>query len=57
VWQRGVDVPTRGADNRIVHGTGTSFAVPFETARLVTQELRSTTIASVAKSGLTQTLR
>ena len=57
VWQRGVDVPTRGADNRIVFGTGTSFAVPFETARLVTQELRSPTVASVAKSGLTQTLR
>jgi hypothetical protein len=57
VWQRGVDVPTRGADNRIVFGTGTSFAVPIETARLVTRELRTTTTASVAASGLTQTLR
>jgi hypothetical protein len=57
VWQRGVAVPTRAADNSVVFGTGTSFAAPIETARLVTRELRSTTIASVAKSGLTQTLR
>jgi hypothetical protein len=57
VWQRGVEVPTRAADGSVVYGTGTSFAVPIETARLVTGELRSTAIASVAKSGLTQTLR
>lgn len=34
-WQPGVAVPTVGADGRPVTGTGTSFAAPFETARLV----------------------
>ena len=57
VWQRGVAVPTRAADGSPVLGTGTSFAAPIETARLVTHELRRTTTASVAASGLTQTLR
>lgn len=57
VWQRGVAVPTRAADGRAVLGTGTSFAAPIETARLVTHELRGTTTASLAPGGLTQTLR
>jgi hypothetical protein len=34
-WQRGVKVPTVAADGHAVTGTGTSFAVPIETARLV----------------------
>jgi subtilisin family serine protease len=37
VWRRGVDVPTALADGRQVKGTGTSFAAPLETARLVAQ--------------------
>lgn len=34
-WQRGVRVPTAGADGKALMGTGTSFAVPIETARLL----------------------
>jgi subtilisin family serine protease len=37
VWQLGVAVPTAFADGREAAGTGTSFAAPFETARLVTR--------------------
>jgi len=35
VWQRGVDVPTTLANGTETTGTGTSFAVPAETARLL----------------------
>ena len=34
-WQRGVSVPTVGANGLPVFGTGTSIAAPLETARLV----------------------
>ncbi|WP_340313283.1 S8/S53 family peptidase [Rhizorhabdus argentea] len=34
-WQRGVDVPTNLASGQAVLGTGTSFAAPIETARLL----------------------
>lgn len=34
-WQRGVDVPTASAAGASVTGTGTSFAAPIETARLL----------------------
>lgn len=34
-WQLGVNVPTSAADGRAVTGTGTSFAAPIETARLL----------------------
>lgn len=33
VWRPGVDVPTEALDGRPVTATGTSFAVPLETAR------------------------
>ena len=36
VWQRGVEVPTELADGSQVVATGTSFAAPIETARLLT---------------------
>ena len=36
VWHFGVNVPTSAADGRAVMGTGTSFAAPIETARLLT---------------------
>ena len=36
-WQRGVDVPTAMADGAAAVATGTSFAAPIETARLVRQ--------------------
>lgn len=36
-WQRGVDVPTIGRDGKRRTGTGTSFATPIETARLLAQ--------------------
>jgi subtilisin family serine protease len=35
VWQRGVEVPTELADGSQVVATGTSFAAPIETARLL----------------------
>src|SRR4051812_42196969 len=35
VWQFGVNVPTALANGRAVTGTGTSFAAPIETARLL----------------------
>jgi subtilisin family serine protease len=35
VWQLGVEVPTELADGSQVVATGTSFAAPIETARLV----------------------
>ena len=34
-WQFGVRVPAAGADGRALVGTGTSFAAPIETARLL----------------------
>lgn len=34
-WQLGVKVPTAAIDGRAVTGTGTSFAAPLETARLL----------------------
>lgn len=37
VWRRGVDVPTALANGQQVKGTGTSFAAPIETARLMAQ--------------------
>ncbi|HUD91064.1 S8/S53 family peptidase [Sphingobium sp.] len=37
-WQLGVKVPTVAADGRAVAGTGTSIAVPIETARLLQRE-------------------
>ena len=40
VWRLGVQVPTTGADGRPVTGTGTSFAVPIETARLLRRRAR-----------------
>ena len=36
VWHFGVNVPTSAADGRAVNATGTSFAAPIETARLLT---------------------
>jgi hypothetical protein len=36
-WQRGVDVPTESATGAFVTGTGTSFAAPIETARLLSK--------------------
>lgn len=36
-WQFGVEVPTRLADGGLAYATGTSFATPRETARLVRQ--------------------
>lgn len=36
-WQFGVDVPTRLADGGLAYATGTSFATPRETARLLRQ--------------------
>ncbi|WP_221239378.1 S8 family peptidase [Sphingomonas xinjiangensis] len=36
VWHFGVNVPTSAADGRPVTATGTSFAAPIETARLLT---------------------
>ncbi|MCD2322454.1 S8/S53 family peptidase [Sphingomonas sp. IC-56] len=35
VWHFGVNVPTSAADGRAVTATGTSFAAPIETARLL----------------------
>jgi hypothetical protein len=35
VWQRGVDVPTVAAMGAPILGTGTSFAAPIETARII----------------------
>jgi hypothetical protein len=55
-WQRGVAVPTRAADGSVVFATGTSFAAPIETARLIIHDARGTG-ASTATVGLTQTLR
>jgi hypothetical protein len=43
-WQLGVDVPTIMADGSEAIATGTSFAVPIETAKLVT-EAKPATIA------------
>ncbi|HEY0129767.1 MAG TPA: S8/S53 family peptidase [Allosphingosinicella sp.] len=34
-WQRGVDVPTVAAKGAPIRGTGTSFAAPAETARII----------------------
>ena len=36
VWRRGVEVPTTRADGVATTATGTSFATPLETARLLT---------------------
>lgn len=38
-WQRGVDVPTMLANGQAAYATGTSFAAPIETARLIAQSL------------------
>jgi hypothetical protein len=46
VWQLGVKVPTAAADGRAVTGTGTSFAAPIETARLL--DTRSVVAATAA---------
>jgi hypothetical protein len=35
VWRRGVDLPTARADGVATTATGTSFATPLETARLL----------------------
>lgn len=37
VWQRGVEVPTELADGSAAIATGTSFAAPIETARLLAE--------------------
>lgn len=39
-WQLGVDVPTAMADGAAAVATGTSFATPIETARLVRERLQ-----------------
>jgi hypothetical protein len=50
-WQLGVKVPTVAADGRAVTGTGTSFAAPIETARLLdTQRVVAATVAPVPTS-------
>lgn len=54
-WQRGVSVQTNAADGHAVLGTGTSFAAPIETARLVMAIARNRT--SGGGIGVTQTLR
>ncbi len=41
VWQLGVEVPTELADGSQVVATGTSFAAPIETARLVSGSKRT----------------
>lgn len=41
VWQRGVEVPTELADGSQVVATGTSFAAPIETARLLVAAKRT----------------
>jgi subtilisin family serine protease len=46
-WQRGVDVPTMLANGMPAHATGTSFAAPIETARLMAQSLPRTAAAPV----------
>jgi hypothetical protein len=45
-WQLGVNVPTALADGRAATGTGTSFAAPIETARLVVDRKAPPTSAS-----------
>lgn len=57
VWQRGVAVPTRAADGSAVLGTGTSFAVPIETARLVTGAFPHEAATAALAAGPIQTLR
>jgi hypothetical protein len=47
VWRLGVDVPTALANGRAVTGTGTSFAAPIETARLMTSRKAAPLPASV----------
>ena len=44
-WQWGVDVPTIMANGSEAIATGTSFAVPIETAKLLTEPKATTTIA------------
>jgi hypothetical protein len=39
VWRLGVNVPGRNAAGEPATGTGTSFAVPIETARLVMKQV------------------
>ena len=54
-WQRGVDVPAASATGVAVTGTGTSFAAPIETARLLADgpgaRLRETTLAEAPQTG------
>jgi len=54
-WQRGVAVPTRAADGSVVFGTGTSFAAPIETARLVMRDAQQN--AGAIGGRIIQTLR
>jgi subtilisin family serine protease len=49
-WQRGVDVPTMLANGRAAFATGTSFAAPIETARLIVQSLPRTAAPVVMAS-------
>lgn len=49
VWQLGVKVPTAAANGRAVTGTGTSFATPIETARLLGARSASASPASSAR--------
>ncbi|KKC24633.1 S8 family serine peptidase [Sphingomonas sp. SRS2] len=46
VWRRGVDVPTSLANGGQVVGTGTSFAAPIETARLLQAGIARVTTAA-----------
>ena len=47
-WQRGVGVPTALADGQEVRGTGTSFAAPIETARLMAEMHKGSAAADVS---------
>lgn len=47
-WQFGVEVPTQLADGALAYATGTSFAAPRETARLVRQRLGAMSVMADA---------
>ena len=53
-WQQGVDVPTARLTGAAVTGTGTSFAAPIETARLVMKTVTAVT-APPTRSGPDET--
>ena len=55
VWQRGVALPSRTVDGTSVYVTGTSFAAPIETARLIRREPRA--VLARAGASPSQTLR